>query len=123
MNNLRGAALLLSIVVGACAGASLEDLEEQAAASSGRCGNLVWRVGPVTVVLPNGVDDTASLQCAFDLAVASGRATLIKLLPGTYHTRQVVVTGFRGRLAGSGRALTTVRNTAAPASVDSAAPG
>jgi len=58
-------------------------------------------------VLPNGNDDTANLQCAFDEA-AKGHGAAVQLIAGTYHTGQVAVSGFMGVFRGAGMNATTI---------------
>jgi len=66
--------------------------------------------GAVFTVLPNGVDDTANLQQAFDNAVAAGRGATVRLIAGTYHTRQIVATNFQGAFRGAGAEQTVLTN-------------
>ncbi len=61
-------------------------------------------------VLPNGTDDTASLQAAFDAAVQAGPGSTVQLVKGTYHTGQIVVNGFQGRFLGAGAGQTVLTN-------------
>lgn len=61
-------------------------------------------------VSPTGIDDTANIQCAFDLAVATGPGITIRLLPGTFHTAQIVVNGFHGIFRGGGADKTVIVN-------------
>jgi hypothetical protein len=64
--------------------------------------------GEEITVYPNGVNDTANLQCAFDAAVAAGPGSSARLVEGTYHTAQIVVTGFYGQFSGAGVEKTLV---------------
>lgn len=59
---------------------------------------------------PTGVDDTANIQCAFDLAVAAGPGKTVRLGAGTFHTAQVVVDDFQGRFSGAGVDRTLILN-------------
>jgi hypothetical protein len=61
-------------------------------------------------VSPTGVDDTANIQCAFDLANATGPGITIRLLPGTFHTAPILIVDFHGVFRGSGRDHTTIVN-------------
>ena len=53
-------------------------------------------------VKATSTDDTANLQCAFDLAVAAGPGQTVRLLKGTYHTGMVFVNNFHGAFTGAG---------------------
>jgi hypothetical protein len=64
--------------------------------------------GKEITVYPNGMDDTANLQCAFDTAVAAGSGSSVRLVEGTYHTAQIVVDGFYGQFSGAGVKKTLV---------------
>ena len=52
---------------------------------------FVTQQGGLFTVLPTGINDTANLQCAFDAAVIAGPGSEVRLLPGAYHTAQIVV--------------------------------
>lgn len=78
-----------------------------ALASSACAPAFVNKVGDVIRVSPTGVDDTENLQCAFDEATAG---TTIHLMPGTFHTAQIIVHDFHGRFTGSGEARTIITN-------------
>lgn len=67
----------------------------------------VSRSGVTITVSPTGSDDTGNLQCALD-AAAPGDA--VQLTSGDYYTAQVSVTGFRGKLQGTGTKRTVIRN-------------
>lgn len=71
---------------------------------------FVTQSGNVISVKPTGVNDTASLQCAFDAAVASGPGVNVRLRSGTFHTGQIVVNNFHGKFTGAGMNKTTVIN-------------
>jgi hypothetical protein len=68
---------------------------------------FVTQVGNEITVRPNGVNDTANLQCAFDEVPAGGT---VRLLPGTFYTKQLVVDDFHGRFVGAGDSRTTIVN-------------
>jgi hypothetical protein len=70
----------------------------------------VQRSGNVIVVQPNGVDDTANLQCAFDVALTVGAGAQVRLSPGVFHTAQVVVNDFDGSFTGAGADATVIAN-------------
>lgn len=72
--------------------------------------DYVTQAGNTITVLPTGVDDTVDLQCAFDIAVASGPGSNVHLQTGTYKTGQIVATGFRGRFTGEGASKTKISN-------------
>jgi hypothetical protein len=72
--------------------------------------DFVAEAGSVFTVSPTGVDDTANLQCAFDLAVASGSGAEVHLLAGTFHTGQVVINDFQGAFTGEGMDNTIIEN-------------
>ena len=66
--------------------------------------------GNVINVQPTGVDDTANLQCAFDMAVAYGAGAHVKLAGGTFYTGQIVVNDFQGAFTGAGMEKTMIFN-------------
>jgi hypothetical protein len=70
----------------------------------------VVRTGKVLRVSPTEVDDTANIQCAFDWANDIGPGMTVRLLPGTFHTAQILVVDFHGAFQGSGRDHTTIVN-------------
>lgn len=61
---------------------------------------FVTKAGAVITVKPTSTDDTANLQCAFDLAVATGRGQTVRLLKGTYHIGMIFVNDFVGTFTG-----------------------
>jgi Right handed beta helix region len=61
-------------------------------------------------VLPNGTNDTANLQAAFDAAVQAGPGSTVQLVKGTYHTGQIVVNNFQGTFVGAGADKTALTN-------------
>ena len=63
--------------------------------------------GNVHVVTPTGTDDTTNLQNALNLC-SGPRGCTVQLLPGTYHTRQVVANNLKGSLRGAGEDRTTI---------------
>jgi hypothetical protein len=79
---------------------------------AGPCGPAVkQRLGAIHVS-PSGGVDTENLQCALDLAIASGRRTTITLAPGVFRTAQLVARSFRGALRGARKDATVIMNTA-----------
>jgi hypothetical protein len=57
---------------------------------------------------PNGVDDTAAIQGALDMAAASGPGITVQLAPGRYLTRQLLTFNFHGTFKGAGKDRTTI---------------
>lgn len=79
--------------------------------TAGTCDPVyVSKTGNVITVKATGLDDTANLQCAFDLAVAGGPGMTVRLLKAAYHIAQIVVTGFQGVFKGAGMDDTVVTN-------------
>ena len=72
--------------------------------------DYVVRSGNIIRVSPTGVDDTANFQCAFDLAIAENPGKTVFLMPGTFHTAQVVANDFHGTFRGSGINRTVIVN-------------
>jgi hypothetical protein len=80
-------------------------------ASAGTCDPAyVTKSGSVFTVKTTSADDTANLQCAFDLASAARPGVTVHLLSGTYHTAQIVVNDFHGTFKGNGLKNTIVAN-------------
>jgi hypothetical protein len=70
----------------------------------------------VITVPPSGGDDTATIQAAFDNAVAAGPGSTVQLQAGTYCVyAPIIVRGFDGQWIGVGRDETTVRTCTKPA--------
>lgn len=78
--------------------------------------NWVFHLEEVWLVLPTGTDDTANLQCAFDHAVIGSHST-VQLSGGTYHTGQIVASGFVGTFRGVGTDETIIQTLDRPLSV------
>jgi len=70
----------------------------------------VKMAGSQITVLPTGKNDTANIQCAFDVAVAAGRGMNVQLVKGTYKTAQIVAFGFKGTFNGAGQEKTVITN-------------
>ncbi len=68
-----------------------------------------WGSHHTIVVLPNGVDDTADIQAAFNACVSFGPGCTVQLEKGTYYTAQITVYGFRGSFVGMGQGVTTIQ--------------
>jgi hypothetical protein len=81
---------------------------------AGRCGDHVRREGHTFRVLPTDADDTNNLQCAFDEATLAGRGATVRLVAGTYVTRQIVIRNFHGTFHGEGADETIVTNPEEP---------
>jgi parallel beta-helix repeat protein len=64
---------------------------------------------PTYIVWPNGKNDTADIQAAFNGAVAHGPGCTIQLEKGTYYIAQIYVYGFQGSFVGMGQGLTTIQ--------------
>ena len=60
------------------------------------------------VVKPNGHDDTADIQAAFNACGASPGCT-VQLVRGTYYISQVAVYGFQGEFVGMGQGVTLIQ--------------
>ncbi len=88
----------------------------------GPCSSLVSFTRTGIHVIPSGGNDTATLQCAVDTAIASGRRTSITLAAGTFHSRQIVARGFVGGLHGAGKHRTIITNTDEPNGTDVTTP-
>jgi len=77
--------------------------------------------GHTIVVRPNGSDDTADLQAAFNACVSYGPGCTVQLMKGTYYTAQIAVYGFQGSFVGAGKGQTIIQalpNLAPPNSAD-----
>ena len=59
-------------------------------------------------VKPNGVDDTAEIQAAFN-ACGSRPGCTVQLVAGTYYVGQIAVFGFHGRFVGMGQGVTNIQ--------------
>jgi hypothetical protein len=73
------------------------------------CGPAVTRTGQVLRVVPTGADDTASLQCAFDLAAARPGSS-VRLGRGTFASGALFIHGLVGEVRGEGEGETLVVN-------------
>ncbi len=99
--------------------AALVSLGIGGSAHAAPCNAAFVKVGGKTVtVLPTGGDDTANLQCAFDLAARLGSGITVQLAAGTFQTAQLVVKGMRGSIRGMGQAATTVKKLQVPLTID-----
>lgn len=71
---------------------------------------FVTQSGNIITVAPTGVDDTANIQCAFDLAVSTGPGMEVTLTKGTFYTAQIVANDFHGGFSGAGAEKTLIYN-------------
>ena len=62
----------------------------------------------VYTVAPNGVDDTANIQAAFDGCASDGPKCTVQLTKGVFHTAQVVAEDFHGTFRGMSERWTMV---------------
>jgi hypothetical protein len=86
-----------------------------------------WAGSHTIVVKPNGHDDTAGIQAAFNACTSWGRPCTVQLVRGTYFIAQITVYGFQGSLVGMGQGSTIVQGlpnlpTPAPAYNTSTSP-
>jgi len=65
--------------------------------------------GAVFTVYPNGMDDTAALQQAFNDAISAGAGSTVQLVEGVYHTGLINAFGFNGAFLGKGMDKTIIR--------------
>ena len=61
------------------------------------------------VVKPNGSNDTADLQAAFNTCTSHNWVCTIQLVKGTYYTDQVYAIGFQGSFVGAGQGATIIQ--------------
>lgn len=87
------AALMLVVNVTGVAASPVEQLKQ---------------TGNVFTVSPNGTDDTANIQKAFDLAKAAGPGSTVRLTAGNFRTRFIEVTDFDGTFKGAGQGVTVI---------------
>jgi hypothetical protein len=73
----------------------------------------VRQKGRVITVLPTNIDDTANLQCAFNLG-SQIPGVVLQLSKGTYITGRIKVDGFVGSVRGAGMKSTIIRNPDIP---------
>lgn len=69
--------------------------------------------GRIITVRPTNTDDTANLQCAFNLG-SHMPGVVLQLSKGTYITGRIVVDGFVGTVRGMGMDATIIRNPDLP---------
>ncbi|HEX2992064.1 MAG TPA: hypothetical protein VHO49_15370 [Anaerolineales bacterium] len=90
--------------------ASLSLTAQTASADTVCNSDFVSQDGQVILILPSGADDTDNIQCAFDLAVATGPGKQVTLAKGIFHTSQIVVYNFHGTFSGAGAEKTRIYN-------------
>jgi len=64
------------------------------------------------LVKPNGVNDTANLQAAFNSCTSHNWVCTIQLVKGTYYTDQIYAIGFQGSFVGAGQGATIIQGLA-----------
>lgn len=113
---LGALALPAALLLGACGPPSERvAVPEALAAVANPCHEAFVAVHHLEVaVLPTGVDDTANLQCALDVAASRGPGAIVRLAAGDYYIAQVNVYGFEGRLTGAGMQATVIHNVPWP---------
>lgn len=72
--------------------------------------DYVTQSGNVISVEPTGLDDTANLQCALDLAIVYGAGAKVQLEEGVFRTGQIVANNFQGEFTGAGMEKTKLYN-------------
>ena len=108
---------VLIVFLGFASSWSLHAAEEREAGTGALCDPIyVFHFFQTWLVLPTGTDDTANLQCAFDHAVIQSPSTVL-LSSATYHTGQVVASGFVGNFRGIGTNETIIKTLDRPLSV------
>jgi hypothetical protein len=73
----------------------------------------VRQSGQIVTILPTNADDTANLQCAFQLG-SRMPGVVLQLSKGTYITGRIKVDGFVGTVRGKGMNSTIIRNSETP---------
>jgi parallel beta-helix repeat protein len=99
---------MVMLTVGATASASARGTNALAMSPTGHL---------IVVVSPNGHDDTADIQAAFNTCMSYRGWCTVQLVEGTYHTAQITVTGFKGSFVGAGQGSTIIEglpNMASP---------
>jgi len=105
---MRAKASVLVAVV--CIAVVMLTLGVPTAAARGTTGpSTAGTSGHTIVVKPNGQDDTANLQAAFDTCTSHGWSCTIQLVSGTYYTSQITAFGFQGSFVGAGQGRTTLQ--------------
>jgi len=65
--------------------------------------------GHTIVVKPNGYNDTADLQAAFNTCTSHNWVCTVQLVKGTYYTDQIYAYGFLGSFMGAGQGRTVIQ--------------
>jgi hypothetical protein len=102
--------LFLTVFIALAFGAAIVWGTSAVSADTGCDNDYVKRTRKTVTIKPTGTDDTANLQCAFDVAVSLGAGAQVRLKSGTFHTGQIVVNGLNGKLKGAGLKNTIVTN-------------
>jgi len=63
----------------------------------------------VYMVWPNGHNDTADIQAAFNACTGASSWCTVELVPGVYHVAQITVYGFDGSFLGAGQGVTIIK--------------
>jgi parallel beta-helix repeat protein len=80
------------------------------AAARGTSGPAMANASSHTIVVkPNGHDDTADLQAAFDTCTSHDWTCTVQLTKGTYYSYQVTTFGFQGSFVGAGQGATIIQ--------------
>ena len=114
---ILGALALPTVLLLEACGAPSERVAvaEALAAGGNPCSEAFVAVHDLEItVLPTGVDDTANLQCALDVAASREPGAIVRLAAGDFYIAQVNVYGFEGRLAGAGMQATVIHNVPWP---------
>jgi hypothetical protein len=104
--------LMLGLVAWASSGRALGGPTPPAASGGVDSGSppVQYSLGSHTyVVKPNGHDDTADIQAAFNACTSSRGTCTIQLEKGTYYTAQITVFGFQGSFVGMGQGSTIIQ--------------
>ncbi len=70
----------------------------------------VTQAEKIITVSPNGSNDTANIQCAFDVSLGLGQGAHVMLTAGTFHVGQITVNNFDGAFTGQGARETIITN-------------
>ncbi len=66
--------------------------------------------GKIFTVYPTGDDDTVNLQQAFDLALAAGPGSTVRLAPGNFRIGFIEVWDFEGYFKGAGQDVSIINS-------------
>jgi len=100
----------IALVAVVCIAVLMVTLGVPTAAARGNSGLVTANASSHTIVVkPNGIDDTADLQAAFNTCTSHGWTCTIQLVKGTYNTGQITVYGFQGSFAGAGQGMSVIQ--------------